>query len=198
MVSTAVAVSKTYEHLPSTSPHPAGFGPTVTPSDTVVFKRATRWVMITDLSAKAVSLRLAGVYRTITPIVGSSGDMAMGTGGVLVSTTASKFASLTAGDAVQLSGFQSNNGLYVVGSVTNSNKTLNLKVPGTLNPDFSGGTAANTTVETPTGSNAVVTGPPIPTQDTITFTALPGVMYPICADMLFATATAATSIIAFH
>lgn len=187
-----LAVSKTYENIVSTAPHPAGFGPTLTPSDSVVFAKPTRWVMITDITAKAITLRLAGA-RISTPaaLVGVAGDISAAAGGVYNSTTGGKFSSLKVNDVVVVKGFANaaNNGTWKVTVATGTSITV--VAPGST-------LAPNTVAETPAGAAVAIQGPQLAAQDTVVFTALPGVMYPICADKLLATGTAAASIIGFY
>ena len=198
-----LSASKTYEHLPQTAPNPAGFCVSYSPNKSAVFARSSRWIMITDTSAKIVNLRLAGVANSpASPLVGVSGDVSMAANGVLSSTTSSKFSTLNAGDPVTISGFTNmqNNGLFVVGP-SPTGTSLTLMVPGTMKitgSTLSGGTPADTVAETPAGAAASIQGPPISAQDTISFTALAGVMYPICADMLLATTTTAAGVLAFY
>jgi hypothetical protein len=182
---------KTYREIDNTAPHPAGFGPTLTPSDATVVV-PTRWVMITDLVAKAISLRLAGArYPTPAAIVGVAGDISAAAGGVYNSSTGGKFSSLKVNDTVVIKGFANanNNGTFQVTVATGTSITV--VAPGST-------LAPGTIAETPAGTAATIQGPKLATQDTVTFTALPGVMYPICADKVLATGTAATSVIGFY
>lgn len=187
-----LAASKTYENAVNTAPHPAGFGPTLVPSDSVAFAKPTRWVMITDITAKAVTLRLAGA-RISTPaaLVGAAGDISAAAGGVFTSTTGGKFSSIKVNDTVVTKGFANaaNNGTWQVTVATGT--SLTVVAPGST-------LAPNTVAETPAGTAASIQGPQTAAQDSVTFTANPGVMYPICADKLMATGTAAASIIGFY
>lgn len=187
-----IASSKSYENAVNTAPYPAPYAQTATPSDTVPLTKASRWIMITDLAAKAVKLRLGGVHVAApAAIVGVSGDITMAANGALTSGTGGKFSSIKVNDIVKVSGFTNavNNGTFKVTAATGT--ALTLVFPGSSLPLY-------TVAETPTGALATVQGPNVGTQDTVTFTALPGVMYPICADLVFATGTAATSVIAFY
>lgn len=196
------AASKDYRHLPNVAPFPAAFCQTATPSGAdVPVSPPSRWIMITDTSAKVVEATLAGRHIEPNTIVGVSGDLTMAALGVLTSTTAGKFASLGLGQRVATAGFtnQQNNGLFVVGPGSTTTQ-LNLVAPGTTSVSGStvtGGTPADTAAETPSGAAASVTGPSVSTQDTVQFTAQPGVMYPISVDAILHTNTTATSVLCF-
>lgn len=183
---------KTYKSDNNVAPHPAGFAEVYTPSDATVFTKPSRWLMITDITAKLVSLRLGGVNKSFTPISGAAGDISAAAGGVYTSPTASKFSSLQVNDAVTISGFANanNNGTFKV--MANTGTQLTVKAPGSI-------LAPNTVAETPAGTAVKIQGPPVTTQQTVVFTANPGVMYPICADQLLVTGgTTAASVICFR
>jgi hypothetical protein len=187
-----IASSKTYENSVNTAPHPAGYCVSYTPSASAVFDRPSRWLMITDTTAKIVNLRLGGVKVTKpAAIAGIAGDISMATGGVLNSTLGTKFNSIVVNDTVVVSGFSNptNNGTFQV--TVQSGTSLTLRVPGSV-------LAPNTVVETPSGTAANVQGPNVGSQHTISFTALAGVMYPICADQLLAATTTAAGVLAFY
>lgn len=187
-----VTADKSWRGVNGTSPYPADHCLTVTPNDGTVIK-PSRWLMISDTTAKAVAIRLAGGHLALpSPIVGVSGDMAMAASGVLTSTTAGKFTSLNANDVVILSGFTNpeNNGTFKILTKTSATSITLATVGATV--------ASYTVAETPTGANASLQGPQVNTQDTMTFTAQPGVMYPIAADIIKATGTAAATVFALY
>lgn len=188
-----IQADKTYAGVNNTSPHPAGYCVSYAPSDSAVFNRPSRWLMITDAAAKIINVRLAGiVVSTPAAIVGVSGDISMAANGVITSTTGGKFTSLLASDVVVLSGFTNpeNNGTFKILTKTSATSLILAT---------SGATVASYTIaETPTGANAKVQGPPTGVQHVVSFTANPGVMYPICADQLKAATTTAAGVLAFY
>jgi hypothetical protein len=196
------AADKSYRQMPNVAPYPAAFCQVANASSAdAPVSPPSRWIMISDTAAKVVEATLAGRHIEPNVITETLADLTMAADGVLTSTTSGKFASLGLGQPVQLKGFtnQQNNGLFIVGPGSTTTQ-LNLMAPGTTVVDGSsvtGGTPAYTVAENPTGGAASITGPDVSTQDTITFTALPGVMYPISVDAILHSATTAATVLCF-
>lgn len=192
---TTFTTDKTYGNVANTGPHPAGYCQTITPAGATVFplRRPSRWLMISDATAKAVSMVLAGAVRaTPAAIVGLAGDISAAAGGVFTSTTAGKFSSLNVNDIIVVKGFANaaNNGTWkVTVSVTGTSITV-VADGSTLVP--------NTVAETPALAAVTLQAPDTYTPDSVVMTLNPGVMYPICAAKINSTGTTAASVFALY
>ena len=196
------AADKSYKDFHNVAPFPAAFCQTATLAGAdIPVLPISRWITISDATAKVIEATLAGRHIEPNVIVGVAADIAMATSGQLTSTTSGKFTSLGLGQLVKVSGFSNrqNNGLFVVGPGS-TDELLNLVVPGTTvvnGSTVTGGTNPTTVAETPLLALATITGPSLSTQDTITFTAQPGVMYPISIDAVLHASTTATKVLCF-
>lgn len=191
---TTFATDKTYGNLSNTAPTPAGYCQTVTPSGSTVIplRRPSRWLMISDATAKAVSVVLAGVVRaTPAAVVGVSGDISAAVGGVYTSTTGGKFSTIHVNDIIVVKGFTnaSNNGTWKVTAATGT--SLTVVADGSV-------LVPNTVAETPAAAAVSIQAPDTETPDTVVLTLNPGVMYPICAAALNSTGTTAASVFNFY
>jgi hypothetical protein len=189
---TTFATDKSYANTVNSAPHPAAYCQTVVPSGTITLRRPSRWLMISDLTAKAVQLVLAGAVRaTPAALVAVAGDISAAVGGVYNSTTGGKFSTLNVNDTVVIKGFANanNNGQFQVKAATGTSITVTA---------FGSTLAPGTIAETPAGTAVTIQGPDTQTPDGVTLTLNPGVMYPICAAQIIAAGTTAASVLAFY
>lgn len=191
---TTVATDKSYANAVNAAPHPAAYCQTITPSGSTVFtlRRPSRWLMISDATAKAVSLVLAGTVRaTPAAIVGVSGDISAAAGGVFTSTTGGKFSTVKVNDQIVIKGFvnATNNGQFKVLLASGTSLTVTTS-GGSLAPD--------TVAETPAAAAVTIQAPDTQTPDSVVMTLNPGVMYPICAAQVNSTGTTAASVFALY
>lgn len=189
---TTFPTDESYANIVNAAPHPAAYCQTVAGSADATFRRPSRWLMISDLAAKAVQLVLAGKVRaTPVAIVGVSGDISAAAGGVFTSTTGGKFSTVKVNDQIVIKGFANatNNGQFKVTVATGTSLTV-VTSGGSLAPD--------TVAETPAAAAVTIQAPDTFTPDGVTLTLNPGVMYPICATKLVAAGTTAGNLLVFY